>query len=56
MAGQLVDASIAMDPVPMRRPDSSPSSQRVVSGVGLRPGDEIEIWGSPESGEKAKLD
>lgn len=56
VAGQTVDEWSAADRVPTRRPDSSSSSRRVISGIALRPGDEIRIIGFPENDEKAELD
>jgi alpha-glucuronidase len=56
VAGQLVDEWTATDRVPTRRIDSSSSARRVIEGVMLRPGDEIQIEGIPEGGETAGLD
>ena len=56
VAGQTVDEWRAADRVPTRRPDSSSSSRRVISGIALRQGDEIRIIGFPENDEKAELD
>jgi len=47
---------IADDRLPTRRVDSSSSARRVISGVALRPGDEIQIEGIPNGGETAALD
>ena len=38
------------------RLDSTSSTRRVISGVALRPGDEIRIEGKPDGGEAAALD
>lgn len=54
--GQELDTWIAADRLPSRRIDSSSSSLRIVGAVELRPGDEIRIEGTPESGETAALD
>ena len=53
---QLVAEWRGTDRVPTRRIDSSSSSRRVISGVLLRPGDQIRIEGIPEGGETAALD
>ncbi len=36
--------------------DGTSSSLRIVTGVALKPGDEIRIEGSPDGGESAALD
>ncbi|MCG6922496.1 MAG: glucosiduronase [Acidobacteria bacterium] len=58
VAGQVVDEWVADGTFPMRvfEPDGSSSTRRVVSGVQLRPGDEIRIDGVPEEPETAALD
>jgi alpha-glucuronidase len=56
VGGQLVDEWSASDRLPARKLDSSSSTRRVVSGIALRPGDEIRIEGSPEGRELAALD
>jgi len=38
------------------RPDSTSSTRREISGIALRPGDEIKIEGTPNNGEPAALD
>ena len=55
---QLVDEWVADDTLPSRRtePDGTSSTRRVVSGVALRPGDEIRIEGLPDGSEDAALD
>jgi alpha-glucuronidase len=53
---QLVDEWSASDHLPARKLDSSSSTRRVVSGIALRPGDEIRIEGYPEGRELAALD
>jgi alpha-glucuronidase len=53
---QLIDEWTAADRVPTRRMDSSSSARRMISGVALRPGDEIRIEGVPDAGEPAGLD
>jgi alpha-glucuronidase len=56
VANQLIDEWLADDRVPTRRIDGASSARRVVSGVALRPGDEIRIEGTPNGGETAALD
>jgi alpha-glucuronidase len=56
VGGQLVDEWTGIDLVPTRRPDSSSSSRRVISGIALRSGDDIQITGIPEGTENASLD
>ena len=56
VGSQLVDQWTAADRVPTRRIDASSSARRVVSGIALRPGDEIRIEGTPDGGETAALD
>jgi alpha-glucuronidase len=56
VAGQLLAEWTAIDRVPTRRMDSSSSARRVIEGVLLRGGDEIQIEGIPEGGETAGLD
>jgi alpha-glucuronidase len=53
---QVVDQWTAADRLPTRRIDSSSSARRIVSGIALRPGDEIRIEGIPDGGETAALD
>ena len=53
---QVVDEWTAADRLPTRRIDSSSSARRIVSGIALRPGDEIRIEGMPDGGETAALD
>jgi len=54
--GQALDQWIASDHLPTKKIDAASSSLRVVSGVALKPGDEIRIEGSPDGGESAALD
>jgi alpha-glucuronidase len=56
VAGRLVDQWAANDTVPTRRIDSSSSTRRVITGLMLRTGDEIEIEGTPDGGDAAALD
>ena len=53
---QLVSEWTAADRVPTRRVDSSSSARRLIEGVALRPGDQIQVEGIPDAGETAALD
>jgi alpha-glucuronidase len=53
---QVVYQWIADDRLPTEKVDSSSSTARVIHGIALRPGDEIQIEGLPEGGETAALD
>jgi alpha-glucuronidase len=56
VANQLVDEWTAADLVPSQKIDSTTSTRRTISGLALRPGDEIRIEGVPNGGESAALD
>ncbi len=56
VGAQLVDEWTASDRLPARKLDSSSSTRRVISGVALRPGDQIRIEGIPQGRELAALD
>jgi alpha-glucuronidase len=56
VAGQLADEWTGMDRVPSRRVDSASSARRVIEGIALRPGDQIQVEGIPDAGETAALD
>ncbi|HUK92019.1 MAG TPA: glucosiduronase, partial [Blastocatellia bacterium] len=56
VAGQAVDEWVANDSLPSDKMDSHSSTRRVISGVALRPGDEITIIGIPDGAERAPLD
>jgi len=56
VAGQVVDEWLADDRLPSRHVDSASSTRRLVSGIALRPGDEIRIEGTPEGKETAAID
>ena len=56
VGNQLVDEWAADDHLPAARVDGSSSKRRSISGIALRPGDEIRIEGIPDGGERAALD
>ena len=56
MGKQVIEEWAADDLLPARKLDSSASTRRVVSGVALRPGDEIRIDVTPAGREKGALD
>jgi alpha-glucuronidase len=56
VAGKVVDEWTAAHPAPSARLDGSTSTRHVVSGVALKPGDEIRIEGVPGVREVAGLD
>ena len=56
VAAQTVDEWAATDHLPARKLDSSSSTRRSITGIALRPGDEIRIEGAPEGRELAALD
>lgn len=56
VAGQIVAEWAGTDRVPSRRVDSASSARRVIGGIALRTGDQIQIEGIPDSGETAALD
>ena len=51
-----MDEWAATDHLPARKLDSSSSTRRTITGIALRPGDEIRIEGTPEGRELAALD
>jgi alpha-glucuronidase len=53
---QIINEWTGTDRVPSRRIDSGSSARRVIEGVALRPGDQIQIEGIPDAGETAALD
>lgn len=55
---QEVDAWDALDhvPTPSAKPDSHSSSRRWITGIALRPGDEIRLVGHADDGERAGVD
>ena len=56
VANQLVDEWTADDRLPTRKIDSSSSTRRLITGIALRPGDEIRIEGKPDGAELAAID
>src|SRR5271157_874210 len=56
VANQVVDEWAAADHLPARKIDGSASVRRVISGIALRPGDDIRIEGVPDGGDPAALD
>jgi alpha-glucuronidase len=53
---RVVDAWPADDHLPSDMMDGHTSTRRVVTNVGLRPGDTIKIVGNPDGGDPAPLD
>ncbi len=56
VAGKVVDEWTSTHPAPSARLDGSTSTRHIVSGVALKPGDEIRIEGIPDAREPAALD
>ena len=56
VGGQVVGEWVANDRIPTRKLDGSSSSRFVISGVALKPGDEIQIEGAADGQETAGLD
>jgi len=56
VGGRQVDEWIANDRLPATRPGGDSSARRTISGLTLRPGDEIRIEGIPDGDERAPLD
>jgi alpha-glucuronidase len=56
VGGKAVGEWTANDRIPTRKLDGSSSSRFIVSGVELKPGDEIQIEGLPDAQETAALD
>lgn len=56
VAGQTVDEWAAADRIPTKKIDSSSSTRRTVTGIALRPGDEIRLEGMPDGEEAAAFD
>ena len=53
---QVMDAWIAGNDLPAKKPGGDSSSRRRIKGIALRPGDTIRIEGSPDGEEHAGLD
>jgi alpha-glucuronidase len=53
---RLIDEWAADLRLPTIRLDSTSSTRRAISGIALRPGDEIRVEGQPDGGEAAALD
>jgi alpha-glucuronidase len=53
---QCIDHWLADADLPSRRPDGSSSTRRLITGVALRPGDEMRVEGTPQGDEPAPLD
>jgi alpha-glucuronidase len=53
---QVVDQWVADDDLPSAEIGADTSTRRQISGLALRPGDEIRIEGTPEGGESAAVD
>lgn len=58
VAGQLVDEWVADSqlPTPTKVPDGHSSARRTITGLALRPGNELRIEGQAQGGEQACLD
>jgi alpha-glucuronidase len=53
---QIIDEWIADDHLPAMKPNGDSSTRRWITGIALRPGDEIRIVGTPDNGERAPVD
>jgi hypothetical protein len=56
VAGQVVSAWLGDDDLPSAKLDAHTSTRRVVTGIALRPGDEIRVDGTADAGDPAALD
>jgi len=56
VGGKVVGEWTANDRIPTRKLDGSSSSRFVIKGIELKPGDEIQIEGTPDAQEAAGLD
>jgi alpha-glucuronidase len=54
--GQLIDEWLATERLRTNTLDSTSSTRRLITGIALRPGDEIRIEGKPDGRETAALD
>jgi alpha-glucuronidase len=56
IGGQTVDEWQADDTLPSNKPDGHTSTRRTVTGVALRPGDEIRVEATTDAGDRADID
>jgi alpha-glucuronidase len=56
VAGRVVDEWFADDQLPSNKLDAHTSSRRRVTGIALRPGDEIAVEGTPDASDPAAVD
>jgi hypothetical protein len=56
VGAQQVDEWVANDRLPAAKPGGDSSRRRRITGLALRPGDEIRIVGFPDGEEHAPLD
>lgn len=56
VGSQIVDRWMANAALPTAKPDSHSSTRRTLTGVALRPGDEIRLSGVPNGSEQAVID
>lgn len=56
VGGKVVAEWTANDRIPSRKLDGGSSSRYVIAGVALKPGDEIQVEGTPDGQETAALD
>jgi alpha-glucuronidase len=56
VAGQPIDDWSADDDLPSTRIDAHTSTRRLITGIALRPGDEIRIEGTPDAADRAAID
>jgi alpha-glucuronidase len=56
VAGRIVDEWFADDQLPSNKLDAHTSSRRRVTGIALRPGDEIAVEGTPDASDPAAVD
>ena len=56
LPGRVVDEWFADDQLPSNKLDAHTSSRRRVTGIALRPGDEIAVEGTPDASDPAAVD
>lgn len=56
VANEALENWIADDRLPTNKANAHTSTRRTIEGVALRPGDEIRVIGTPDSGERALID